>query len=516
MVGTLSIRYRAVTGMALASVVALGLAACSAGSSSGGASGGKTDVRIALGSAPSSLNPLLLQTSDDVILDSALYDTLVRIDEGGKVVANLAASWKVTATSIDFTLRSGTTCSDGTPLTAADVAASINYMADPKSGASGGSATFGNGTGHATGKGNHVMVTDSKPWGSMLDSLAAAWSAIVCPAGLKNPKALASTPAGTGPYTLVSAHPGVSYTLRRRDGYRWGASYAKLGKGALPKTLTYTVVSDQNTRLNLLRSGGVDVAGVPDTYVKQAPQAMANVPYIFGVFMFWFNESRGNVTASQDVRKAIIQAIDRNAFLQDATAGRGKLVDSWGLPQMPCYDSSLTSSIPAYDQAAARAAKVRGPIRILSDNFLGTNGSEYVLAALKAAGINARLTNLDEAAFDHNLLSAGGGWDIAMTPLGASIENSLTADGRLFTGPPPPDGLNIGHVNNPQYDAAYASASTQIGQGACSAWTDAQRALVGRHDFLPLSTIGGAYFFQSGVSGLAPAGTLDPATLRTS
>jgi peptide/nickel transport system substrate-binding protein len=493
----------------------MGLAACGASGSSGSTAGPRQDVRIALGSAPSSLNPLLLQTSDDVLLDSALYDTLVRIDEGGKVVPNLASSWQVTPTSIDFTMRLGITCSDGTALTAADVAASINYMADPKSGASSASATFGGGTGHAIGRGNRVIVADSKPWGSMLESLAAPWSAIVCPAGLRNPAALGSKPAGTGPYTLVSAQPGVSYMLRRRDGYTWGASYSKLGSGAPPMTLTYTVVSDQNTRLNLLRSGGVDVAAVPDTYVNQAPQGLTSVPYVFGVFMFWFNQSRGSVTASQDVRKAIIQAIDRNIFVQDATAGRGKLIDTWGLPQMPCYDPGLTSLIPSYNPAAARAARGSEPIRILSDNFLGTSGSEYVLAALKAAGMNATLTNLDEAAFDHNLLSSTGGWDIAMTPLGASIENSLTNDGRLFTGAPPPSGLNIAHVSNPQFDSAYGHASTQVGHAACAAWSDAQRALVGRYDFLPLSTIGGAYFFQHGVTGLAPAGTLDPATLRT-
>jgi peptide/nickel transport system substrate-binding protein len=330
MVGTIRNRRRAATWTACAALVALVLAACTGRDSSRSPGGAKHNVRIALGSAPRSLNPLLLQTTDEALLDTALYDTLVRIDQGGKIVPNLASAWHVTPTSIDFTLRPGITCSDGTQLSAADVAASINYMANPTSGALGASATFGSGTGHATGHGNHVIVTDTKPWGSMIESLAAAWSAIVCPAGLSNPKHLASKPEGTGPYTLGSATLGVSYTLRRRDGYTWGASHANLGKGALPKTLTYTVVSDQNTRLNLLRSGGVDVAAVPDAYVKQAPPALASVPYVFGVFMFWFNESNGSATASQDVRKAIIQAINRDTFVQDATAGRGQLIDSWG------------------------------------------------------------------------------------------------------------------------------------------------------------------------------------------
>ena len=55
-----------------------------------------------------------------------LYDTLTRWDASLKLVPGLATAWKnVNETTWDFTLRPGVKFHDGTPLTAADVKATL-------------------------------------------------------------------------------------------------------------------------------------------------------------------------------------------------------------------------------------------------------------------------------------------------------------------------------------------------------------------------------------------------------
>src|SRR5919198_176541 len=72
-----------------------------------------------------------VQTIDDrsIFTDLQIYDRLVRLSKSGKgVEPELATSWKFSKGGrvAVFTLRRGVRFSDGSPLTAADVAASVN------------------------------------------------------------------------------------------------------------------------------------------------------------------------------------------------------------------------------------------------------------------------------------------------------------------------------------------------------------------------------------------------------
>src|SRR5215217_2711246 len=113
--------------LAVACVLALGVTACGGG---GNDDDGDTPTDFATGatythalpSDPGNLHPLRAgQIVTNTILPFA-YDTLISIDEQGKVVGQLAESWKVTPKRVTFTLRPGVTCADGTELTATDVA----------------------------------------------------------------------------------------------------------------------------------------------------------------------------------------------------------------------------------------------------------------------------------------------------------------------------------------------------------------------------------------------------------
>jgi ABC-type transport system substrate-binding protein len=68
------------------------------------------------------------------ILDFAplAYDSLVNLQPNGTFASGLANKWHADARSATFTLRSGVTCSDGSPLTASQTAAAINFVSNPK------------------------------------------------------------------------------------------------------------------------------------------------------------------------------------------------------------------------------------------------------------------------------------------------------------------------------------------------------------------------------------------------
>jgi len=119
----------------------LALAGCSGESSAESSSSGRHLVdgqtfTTVLGSDPGSLNPQLTSQEGAFQVDRFLYDSLLNVDEKGALVPGLASAWHSTPTSVTYTLRKGVTCSDGTPLTARDVADNINFVANPANGSS--------------------------------------------------------------------------------------------------------------------------------------------------------------------------------------------------------------------------------------------------------------------------------------------------------------------------------------------------------------------------------------------
>jgi len=85
-----------------------------------------------LSSRTTEIRPLIPQERDIMSLYSLMYESLVVIDDNGLPQPHLAESWTETGggKTWTFTLRDNLTFSDGTPLTAYDVAASGQYILD--------------------------------------------------------------------------------------------------------------------------------------------------------------------------------------------------------------------------------------------------------------------------------------------------------------------------------------------------------------------------------------------------
>ena len=113
--------------IAAAGACILALAACSSASGSGTDNGGQASrtktLIIAENEPPATFDPVQADNStvDEVTLPA--YDTLVKYDDSGKVVGDLASQFSVSSDgkSISVTLQSGVTFHDGSKLTANDV-----------------------------------------------------------------------------------------------------------------------------------------------------------------------------------------------------------------------------------------------------------------------------------------------------------------------------------------------------------------------------------------------------------
>ena len=190
------------------------------------------------------------------------YDSLVNLRPDGTVVSGLAEKWAADSRSASFTLKSGVTCSDGTPLTARQVADDINFIGDPanKSTLYGVLTPTVPLTAAADDASRTVKVTVRRPFGFLLRSIGLA--PIMCAKGLKNPELLKNASDGTGPFVLSKVVVGQTYTFTVRKGYTWGPAGAATSAPGTPAAVVLKVISNQTTAANLLLAGQLNMAKI--------------------------------------------------------------------------------------------------------------------------------------------------------------------------------------------------------------------------------------------------------------
>jgi peptide/nickel transport system substrate-binding protein len=377
---------------------ALLAAGCSAGStaSPGAAPGGPdAPLRIGLTAEPANLD---FTRTDGAAIPEALlvnvYEGLVRLNQQtGEIEPALAESWTVSPDGLvyDFTLRDGVTFSNGEPFTADDVKFSIERV---KSDAW--TVSLKSGMGAVSGvevvSPTHARVTLSQPSNSWLFRMTTRIGAMFDPSGVGD---LANAPVGTGPYTVSEFRRGDALVLTRRDDY-WGE------KPAIAQVdLQY--FKDATAAVNALLTDGIDVIGT-----VQAPEALAQFE---GDSRFQVIEgtTNGEVTLAMNnatgptsdvrVRRAIAMAIDHEAVLNTAWAGRGALIDTMVPPTDPWYQP--LPDVTPYNPDAARALLAEAGTPNLSLRMRIANlpyavaSAQVVQSQLAAVGIQTQIEPLE-------------------------------------------------------------------------------------------------------------------------
>ncbi|CCG02613.1 ABC transporter substrate-binding protein [Blastococcus saxobsidens] len=355
-------RSRAPAATALVATASVLLAACggadsSDGGTATGACGGSGALTLGLTSAPLSLDPSAAANGNNSQwYITPAYAPLIRTGENAELVPGLAEEWGYVGDenkTFELTLRPDLKFADGTPLTAQDVANSIEYF---KTGSGPGSGFFRNLTATAEGE-DKVVITSTEPDPSIPLLLTAKWmgGSVISPAGLADPSQLASDTFGAGPYVLDEQQTvsGDSYVYTPNENY--------YDQDAIQyDEIVVKVIPDANSMAQALRSGQVDV-------VESEPATAASLEEADGVSVvsapvsvdgLYFLDWEGTVAeplASLQVRQALNHAIDRESIVEAIYGEYGIPVQQPTVPGDPTFGySEEANSTYDYDPEKAR------------------------------------------------------------------------------------------------------------------------------------------------------------------
>jgi peptide/nickel transport system substrate-binding protein len=298
-------------------------------------------------------------TSADELLGATpmFYEPLYQFDpaQPAKVYPWLATSyrWNHSGTRITFTIRHGVKWSDGTSLSAADVAFTYTLVEDHADINTAGLAI----TGVAT-SGDEVTVSFASPQYANLQNIAtvpivpkALWSTVGDPG-----KYLDADPVGSGPYVLKT-FTSEGFTLTANRNY-WQPVHVA--------TLDYPIYSSNATALEGLEDGQIQWAGnfidgLAKLYTDPDPTQHQS----------WFDVQAADTivpnttvwpTSQLAVRQAISDAIDRDAISAQGESGlEPPATNATGLPlpTFKAYETGATTKYALDDHAQpARADAV--------------------------------------------------------------------------------------------------------------------------------------------------------------
>lgn len=480
--------------------LALLAAGCGGTGAEGGPAGGGT-FTYALPADPGVLDPAMgvLNVTNTTL--SLAYDTLVGVDAEGKIVPALAQKWDVEPDKVTFTMRKDAVCSDGSPVTPSDVAASVNHITDPATKSSIYGVLIPTGMkAEADDAAGTVTLSMPEPFSFILETGRAVF--VVCGKGAKDRSLLARSTSGSGAYQLTEAVPGDHYTFKVRREYVWGRPGSSIKEA--PETVVLKIVPNEQTAANLLVAGslnGITLYGPDRARVEAAPGVTKAVtPVANG--QFFYHQGDDRPTRDPAVRKALTQAIDLKELAGIASSGTGKPPTGLVLNPRPCQGDTVTGHVPAHDPAAAAAALDAAGWKAGPDGVRVKDGKRltlrYLYATTRGAGVQAAAEYLATAwgkigaevklngAIDTKLsesLNTTQDWDVVWLPIGVTLPSQLVG---FLSGPGAPKGANFAHLANKRYQSLVAEASKVPAAEGCDKWLQAESALFEDADLVPV------------------------------
>jgi peptide/nickel transport system substrate-binding protein len=311
--------------------------------------------------------------------------------------------WSNNYSTLDLTVRDGVRWSDGTPMTAADVAysfqimkdnAGVNYYALPIKGV----ATSG----------NHVTVSfDGSQYVTRTKILATQvinkkqWSAMADPA-----KDTVLNPIGTGPYKIKSVTPSTVTLDVRKDYWQAAPKIAEI------RCTTY---SGNDTQLPALTSGATDwsyefLANAKSTFAAKDPAHFKLwFPPALSADGLWINSTKAPLD-NPHLRRAMSMVINRDDVFNEGEAGyfKPKIDNITGIPT-PAGDAFIAAEFrgksPQADVAAAKKELTDNGFSYAGSTLKDPTGKPVTLTLTDPADWNDYQTDL--AIIKDNLATIG-------------------------------------------------------------------------------------------------------------
>jgi peptide/nickel transport system substrate-binding protein len=460
-------------------------------------------LRIGMSGSPDSRNPGNAWLTEAFDLMELVYDSLVYLDFAGNYHPELAESWTVSDDGLTwtFTIRDGVLFSDGTPLTAEDVAFTLLAYRDW--------GEFGYQSGYtlhfadvqATDP-RTVVLTLDMPIGNLESQLLFCY---ILPQHIWEPYADDVSAAvafenadmiGSGPFRLVE--------FRQGEYYRLAANKQHYLFPPVVDEVIFQTYSNQDALVQALRAGEVDlITEMPNT-VFGALQGEANITAVHGAARS-LRDYIFNVIAPEDcpveeggicsghpalrdpvVRQAMAHAVDKQQIIDVALLGLGtpgiglvpQALGDWFASELLAedYDFDIAEANWMLDEAGYLDSNGDGIRECPADMDCGGRSLDIVMQIPSDIGSGAREAELLSAwwaqigikmtpqvlesdtvtanccpAFDFDMLLWGWGPD----PDPSFILSVLTSAEI-------PTGMSETGYNNPEYDRLFAEQTAEL------------------------------------------------------
>lgn len=420
-----------------------GLCACGAGGSTAASSGeGSGEFRVAVCTAPDSLNPFAAQNELSKELFRLVYDPLWRIGEDGQPQNCLVESYDTSSDNLTWTirLRQDVTFSDGEPLTSADVKFSWELFRQQGANAS---QIFDGIRSIKCPDDATVVITTSYVKGDMMYGEIPILPKHIWSEFSSSPDSMDnSAMIGSGPfvYQAVELSPGQEqqeWTVAAREDYFGGR--AKLDTISF---CLYRTAIDASDALS---------DGVVDACMELTDAQLFVLSGSYGIECFSVQGAgRGHCElvmnmqsgALQDsvVREALLCAIDREEIFRMGFGSLGVYGDGFVEPNSPYYldaspryeyDTSKSAALLAsslyqdYDGDGvleSRDNTLELSFKLYStDDVWATAAATILTRDMEPLGIEIEWTTLSESELRQKCKS-GGEWDLCLTRREGSLD----------------------------------------------------------------------------------------------
>ncbi len=406
-----------------------------------------------------SFNPHIGASRTDAWITDLMYPRLLDIGADGDKKPSLARDWGYTSpTSGFYEIRDDMQWSDGKPVTASDVADTINSVKQDQPAG----VTYGltlNVTEAKAVSDTRVEVALSRPDATVISEIG-FWMPVV-PEHIWGKVDYAkfandSDWVSAGPYRLVKVAEGQSYTFERVTPYPFAPNGTPVSK-----ELVFRVYPDVNTELLALKNGDVDVVAnaLPPAQVQALRTTdgveVQRVPGL-GYTHMQYNLDRKPLDDLL-VRQALAHAVDYDKIRDVVLQGQGVTTNSNPIPPVldEYYDPSAHEY--AFDPQRSRELLEKAGFQADSDgNFplsftmiyslqdsVMAQWAKMVRADAQKAGITINLKGLDRNAY--LAASDSGDYDIYAGNF-AIMDDPPTNMTLTYL----PDGvINYSHVDDP-------------------------------------------------------------------
>lgn len=519
--------------LSLVLVLALVVTGCASGSKNESGAN-NNEFRINLASEPPTLDPAQATDQVSFTVINAIYEGLTIIDENGNVQPGIAEKWDVSedGKTYTFTIRSDAKWNNGDPITAHDFEFSWKRALDPKLVPKPsqyayqmyyieGAEAYNTGSGSVddvkiNATDDHTLVVTLNAPTVYFESLLS--TAIYFPVHQSVTEneafaAAADTMITNGPFTMTEWKRNTSIVLEPSESYyaRDDIKFAKV---------SFTMVNDSNSELNMYETGKLDYAGYPTGALPTDQFASLKEKYpnefqikgTASLYYYLINTTEAPFT-NEKIRQALSLSIDRAAITEKVTLG-GQ-IPAYGLVppgikgvedeyRNEVDDNYFQEDLELAKQLLAEGLAEEGLTELpafsltFNTNELHQKVAEAVVDMWSNnLGVNAQIGNEEWGVFLDNRTAMN--YQVARAGWGADYNDPISFIG-LFTSK---SGNNNTGYANVEYDALVS----QVDQSTDAAervrlMAEAEKMIIDSHSIIPIYYYSTVYLMKPDVKGV--------------